>query len=152
MDNIISTKDSVVQNILYITIGCLTAAFTSRLYDVVNNYKDVDALCTNTKDRNYEQCLSDKYNGIDSYNSTKMSYMLVLGFVFIVVGVLASKQYTNNVKQMSNSSMRGLSLGGLFLIIWYIFKNWSLFSETHQVLLMGGVLAGLLYTGSLTLV
>lgn len=122
MENIISTKDGVVQNILYITIGCLLASFTSRLYDVVTKKSD-DAL----------------YSSKDSDN--KMMSMLVLGFVYLFGGVYASRN-------MSSPALRGISLGGLFLIFWHVVVNWNRFNDLHQLLVMGIVLATLIYSGS----
>jgi hypothetical protein len=122
MENIISTKDGVVQNILYITIGCLLASFTSRLYDVV------------TKKSN------DTLYSIDDSNN-KMMTMLVLGFVYLFGGVYASKN-------MSSPALRGISLGGLFLIFYHIVINWGRINELHQLLIMGVILATLIYLGS----
>lgn len=142
-------NDTVVQNILYIAIGCLLASFTSRMYDVIVDYDSVDKKCDNipwteptqnNRKTKRQQCDEDRDIALENIKNTKLTCMLIIGFLYIVAGVYLSKQY-------SNASIRGITFGGILLLLWHILLNWYKFSNLQQVLLIGGALAGLLYAG-----
>ena len=150
-------QNKIAQTFLYLTSGCLLSVFTSKTYDIINKYDDIEKQC-DTKNVSYNSsiydntivpnirntteanCFKKKNDEIEKYNDTKMVYMLVLGFMFLVVGVYISKQF-------SNSSMSGISFGGTLLIIWFMIKNWSKFSDIHQVGAIGIILIGLFMAG-----
>ena len=128
-------KNDIVQTFLNITIGCFVASFISKSYDLV--IEDEFDKCENDAD-----CKSEiKWDKLDDYQTTKMMYMLVIGFILVILGGVIAK---NNPDYPS----RGISIGGIFLVILYVSKNWSKFGEAYQVMIMGLIIAGLMYAGA----
>jgi hypothetical protein len=144
------TKNELPQYFLYIIIGLLTSMFTSKTYDVVNKYENINKIKCIYKNNNgysvdnskYDLCTTNKNKLINEYTTNKMYYMLVIGFLLLVLGVTAS-----NYQEKSNATLKGLSLGGLFLIIFYVISNWSKINNVHQIILIGAILASLMYLG-----
>tara|TARA_B100001142_G_C14315185_1_gene648223 strand:- start:693 stop:926 length:234 start_codon:yes stop_codon:yes gene_type:complete len=66
--------------------------------------------------------------------------MLGISFTFIISGYLLSRN-------INNSSIKGISLGGLFLILYNVIRNWTKFDNKRQVCIVGVILLGLIYTG-----
>lgn len=119
---------------LIIAIGLLLSCFTGKAYDVVNDYDTLfkDDVIT----KNYDEYNNKK----NEYNNKKTTYMLTIGFIYLVVGVIASKQ-------IQSTSMTGISLGGLLLISYFLSTNWYKFSQMNQVLIIGGLLIGAIVVG-----
>ena len=144
-----NNTDKTISNIVYVSIGLLTAFFTSRLYDIVNNYEQLQYIkCARLKqfeysnqDTEYNECYENKTKSIETYDKTKLTYMLVIGFMLLVFGIISYKYLGSNV------SSNGVSLGGLFLLIYFIVANWSKFNNVHQVMLIGTILGSLLLFG-----
>lgn len=147
-------------SMIYIVIGLLLSSFTSRTYDFINEYNNIKNISCdekrengrslyNTSDNNeYYKCIDNRTNKLDEYDKTKMLYMLLIGFVFIVIGFTMSRfenKYNNSIK-IHDISSNGISFGGVLLIIWFVITNWRKLSDAHQLFAIGSVLAGLLAT------
>lgn len=152
MNQILETNDNVIETFLCLSIACLLATFTSKAYDVVFDYKKISEMKCDMINKNSfnhidknsndnDNCYNKKNKLEEEYNSQKMVYMLTLGFMFLFIGVMLSKEKTS-------SSLRGISVGGFFLILYYLIKNWYKISELHQIIIIGGILGGLVYAGS----
>lgn len=141
--------DDQTKMFLVISTGLMLACFTSKAYDVYNDYQ---TLSEKKCDQNYlvdknnkliesnSECIDKKNKEIEEYVNNKTNTMLIIGFIYLVMGVLISKN--------SSSSLIGISLGGFFLIIYYLVTNWFKFSQKNQVMIMGGILAGMIFAGS----
>lgn len=120
---------------LVVAIGLLLSCFTGKLYDILNDYESISKTCTNKIAK-----LPPDMDCENDYQNKKITYMLILGFVYLVLGVIGSNKF-------ELTSLTGISLGGFFLILYYLTTNWYKFSQTHQVMIIGGILAGTLFLG-----
>lgn len=139
--------DHTVSVILFIAIGFILAMFSSKVYDFSYDRKKLNDMCNNRDDEisNYnsesnKKCRDAKRQITERYDKKKFINMMSLGFVYILAGVLLSKWAVN-------PTFNGVSLGGLFLILWYVFTNWNTIDDKQKLLIMGSGLAGLSFVG-----
>ena len=147
---------------LIISIGTLLACFTGKSYDLIANYQSITNIdCSYTsgpttvpliKDVNnvnytYDEtqqkinnCYDNKNKLEKNYANTKTTFMLVIGFIYLIIGIVLSRQ-------MKSAAPIGISLGGFFLTMFYLIINWFTFTQQSQVLIMGCLLAGMIYFG-----
>lgn len=130
---------------LFLTLATamMLACFSSKAYDVYNNYQslsDKECLQKNSLNTNND-CYDEKIKAINEYTDNKTTSMLILGFVYLVAGVIVTKN-------SPSSSLIGISLGGFFLIAYYLATNWFKFSQKNQVMIMGAILVGMIFAGS----
>lgn len=169
MINLTEQKNNYsISNILLIlSIALLTACFTSKSYDLLGNYQEITNIdCgqgylnspkilttvstemteseiiskNNEMQIEMNNCYDNKNKMEKNYTNTKTSIMLVIGFVYLVIGVLLSKK-------INSTSPNGISLGGFFLIIYYLILNWFNFSQLYQVIIMGCLLIAMIFFG-----
>lgn len=110
--------DDFINNIVLIGIAFILPFFTTKSYELM-----------------YDKPV------LKADNQHKLMFMIAISVAYIIVGALGSK-YGGNV------SMRGVSLGGLFLLISNIFRYWNDIDHQKQIFLLGVALSGLMYMGN----
>ena len=130
------------QNIIFLAISIILPFFTSKAYDtfVEKQQLDCDKSTTNV---NHHTCQVNQNKINDEYDMNKLMYMIIIGFGCIVSGYLASIF-------ASNTSLKGISVGGLILLLWNLLINWRLFDQKKQVMILGIILSCFLIMGTQT--
>lgn len=114
-------------------ISIIYSILVTMIVDKLIGYKDNVEYFQNKSIEN-----NNDYN--DNYNDLiqKRYYLLTLLGVFSIVG-------GNYIKEESISN--GISLGGLFLLIFHTLFNWFSIDQTSKIVVLSISLGALLYTG-----
>ena len=150
---------------LIISIGMLLACFTAKAYDLIADLQKISNIDCNkfnnpNTDMNanvnvnsykilqndqtqkiLEECYNNKTKLTNNYNDTKSIAMLIIGFVYLITGIILLKQIKFIVPV-------GVGFGGFLLTMFYLIANWFIFSQQSQVAIMGIILLGMIFAGS----
>ena len=126
------------ENTILLSIAIILPFFTSKVYNVYNNKVTFECSYDGSDKSNLCREKEKAYNKI--YNNKKLTAMIIISSIFIIGGFMIGKS-------TSNMSLAGISIGGFLLLLWNLIRNWSLFDEQKQVMILGGFLLVLLYVG-----
>lgn len=131
--------DDFISFIVLIAIAFILPLFTSKAYSIYKPAPIID--CGNYNDANYNTCIVEKRKIIQQYDQKRLMIMIFASTVYIIIGVIGSNFN-------ANIALRGVSLGGLFLLITNILKYWNVLDQQKQLFILGLSLSALMYFGN----
>lgn len=131
--------DDFISVIVLIAIAFILPFFTTKAYAIYKPTPKIE--CGRYDSANYNICNKKRRESIQKYDQEKLMTMIIGSTVYIIMGVVGSAYNTN-------ISLRGVSLGGLFLLISNIFRHWNVLDQEKQLFLLGLSLSALMYFGN----
>lgn len=131
--------DDFINVIVLIAIAFLLPFFTTKAYSIYNPITKID--CGSYNSANYDTCSKKRQDIIQKYDQGKLIIMIMFSTLYIVTGMVGSKFN-------ANIALRGVSLGGLFLLISNIFRHWNVLDQEKQLFLLGLSLTVFMYFGN----
>ena len=127
----------------YLTIGFVYVFFLSLLVDRYLKYDQVEKVCdisTVQTNEQYKTRMASCKKANDEHNKKKFMYMVVLG----VVSILGGSYMTQRDPKYAIGGC-GVTLGGMFSVIYYTIYNWSTINKDVRIILIGLAFALLFY-------
>jgi len=134
---------------VYVVIAFVYAFFLALLVDKILDTDRIDKACNvpawgyNQSQQELDQ-LQNMQNKCDKVrkdlNTSKFTYMMVLGVASILGGAYISKS-----DRRYAVGGWGMSLGGAMIVLYYTFVNWYMLDKWCQVIVLGGAFGALFY-------
>lgn len=132
--------DNFINVTLIIAIAILLPFFTTQLHLKYNPVPKMNCSLNDNTDE-YNMCYDQKQKTIKTYEQKKFIIMIMISTMYIVIGLFGSKCN-------ANIALRGISLGGVFLLFFNIIRHWITLDQEIQLFFLGLSLTVFIYFGN----
>ena len=149
---------SSLRGIFVLTVAIVYSILASNIGDKLGNWEAIDKMCDDVKPG---KCTSfsceDSFGQLDDcrkrrrelekeFDQNKLNYVLIVGSLSLLAGALVSSGQFNEYNLQTSGV--GVSLGSLFMLIYFITKNWYALNNNARITILGISFAVLVYGSS----